>query len=113
MNAIMNGTNPIGIVGGSATTTVYSNTTSGLVATNVQSAIDEIVARLPIEMTGTLTAGQTTITFSNNKITANSTIDYYTDVFGINPVNIAVINGAVTLTFNAQGSDVGVKVRIS
>ena len=65
-----------------------------------------------VEVTGTLTAGQTSITLSNAAITGSSTIDVYTDYFGINPTNIVVATGSVTLTFEAQGVDLGVKVRI-
>lgn len=64
-------------------------------------------------ITGTLPAGQTSITLSDASITTNSTIDYYTDVFGVNPTNIVVATGSVTLTFNTQNTNLGVKVRVS
>jgi hypothetical protein len=66
-----------------------------------------------VDVTGTLVAGQTSITLSNATITTNSTIDYYTNVFGVNPTNVSVVTGAVTLTFDSQASDLGVKVRIT
>ena len=65
------------------------------------------------DFTGTLTAGQTSITFSNASIRETSTIDYYTDYFSINPVGVVATNGSVTLTFEAQEVDLGVKVRVS
>ena len=65
------------------------------------------------EITGTLTAGNTTLTLSDAAITTNSTIDVYTDTFGVNPTNVAVATGSVTLTFTAQASNLGVKVRVS
>lgn len=65
------------------------------------------------EVTGTLTAGNTSITLSDASITTNSTIDVYTDTFGINPTNVAVATGSVTLTFIAQANNLGVKVRVS
>ena len=65
------------------------------------------------DLVGTLTAGQTSVTISNAIITTASTVDVYTDVFGVNPTAVSVSNGSVTLTFDAQANDVNVKVRIS
>lgn len=64
-------------------------------------------------ITGTLTAGATSVTLSNSKITTNSMIDIYTTVYGLNPTNVTVSNGQIVLTFEAQQSNVGVKVRVS
>lgn len=66
-----------------------------------------------IEVSGTLTAGSTSITLSDASITTTSTIDIYTDVFGIQPTNAVVATGSITLTFLAQASDITVKVRVS
>lgn len=65
------------------------------------------------EVVGTLTAGNTSITLQDESITTNSTIDIYTDAFGVNPTDVVVAAGSVTLTFEAQVSDLGVKVRAS
>lgn len=65
------------------------------------------------EVTGTLTAGNTSVTLSDASITTSSTIDVYTDTFGVNPTAISVSTGSVTLTFPAQASNVAVKVRVS
>ena len=65
------------------------------------------------DVTGTLTAGNTSVTLSDASISSSSTIDIYTDVFGVNPTNVVVSAGSVVLTFEAQQSNVGVKVRIS
>ena len=64
-------------------------------------------------VTGTLTAGSTSLTLSDASITTTSTIDIYTDVFGIQPVNAVVATGSITLTFLAQASNISVKVRVS
>ena len=82
------------------------------IASDIKDAIAE-KADAYVEVTGTLTAGQTSITLSNVAITENSTIDYYTNYFGINPVGVNVSNGRVVLTFEEQGVDLGVKVRVS
>jgi len=67
------------------------------------------------EITGTLTAGQTSLVFSNATITTNSTIDVYVEdsFYGVNPTAVTLATGSVTLTFNEQASDMLVKVRIS
>ena len=64
-------------------------------------------------VTGTLTAGSTSLTLSDASITTTSTIDIYTDTFGIQPVNAVVATGTITLTFLAQASNISVKVRVS
>lgn len=65
------------------------------------------------DLTGTLSAGNTSVTISDAAITTTSTIDIYTDVFGIQPTNAVVASGSITLTFLAQASDITVKVRVS
>lgn len=62
--------------------------------------------------TGTLTAGSTSITLSNANIHTSSILDFYTDTFGVDPTGVTVDEGSVTLTFEAQASDLGVKVII-
>ena len=77
-------------------------------------AINE-VASTPTytEVSGTLTTGSTSLVLSDASITTTSTIDIYTDVFGIQPTNAVVATGSITLTFLAQASDITVKVRVS
>jgi len=65
-----------------------------------------------IEETGTLTTGQTSITFQNAPITASSTIDVYTDG-DVDYDSVSVSGTDITVTFEAQASDLGVMVRIS
>ena len=65
-------------------------------------------------LSGTLSAGGTTISFTDPIITQESMIDIYTDVYGVNPATV-VYNDAthtLTLTFEAQKSDVRVRVRV-
>jgi hypothetical protein len=64
------------------------------------------------DLTSTLTAGSTSIIFSNARITANSTIDVYTDS-DIDYNSITVTTGQVVITFDAQVNNVSVKVRVS
>lgn len=63
-------------------------------------------------VTGTLEAGETSIELESDLITTNSMIDIYTDTFGVNPASVVVAAGSVTITFEEQAADLGVKVRI-
>lgn len=65
------------------------------------------------DIIGTLTAGSTEITFTSTVITTDSTIDVYTEVFGVSPTNMTVVTGGATLTFKAQSSNMRVKIRVS
>jgi len=65
------------------------------------------------DLTATLTAGSTSLTIQHEVITTTTTIEIYTDTFGVNPTNVVVTTGQIVLTFNAQVSDVGVMVRVS
>lgn len=78
----------------------------------LEGRINAAFAAMNIEVTGTLIAGQTSLTISDNSILTTSTIDVYTDTYGISPESITVATGSVTLTFEAQASDLGVKVRV-
>ena len=62
--------------------------------------------------TETLTAGDTTITITSSQIAIGSTVDVYTDVYGLEPTNVSVTAGQIVLTFNAQGVDISVKVKV-
>lgn len=98
----------------------YDNTDSGLTATNVQDAIDEVVAAIPSVVsssevqTGTLTAGQTSVvlTFTEQTIGADTLIDVYTGEYGVNPDSVAYTASTVTLTFTAQASNLAVAVKV-
>ena len=80
-------------------------------AQSIVGAINEVFAAGGFVVTGTLAAGNTSITLSNAGIHTTGTFDFYTDVFGVNPTAVVVAEGSITLTFEEQASDVGVKVR--
>ena len=77
-------------------------------AKNVAGAINEVAGTT---LSGTLTAGSTSITLSDASITATSMIDVYTDT-GIGYESITASTGSVTITFEEQAADMGVKVVI-
>ncbi len=64
------------------------------------------------DVTGTLSAGSTTLTLQDASITTSSTLDFYTDAYGVNPTAVSVSTGSVTLTFEAQQTNIAVKVRV-
>lgn len=63
-------------------------------------------------LTSTLTAGNTTITFTNNAITSTALIDIYTDDPDVGWESRSVSSTTLTITFPVQASDLSVKVRI-
>ena len=65
------------------------------------------------EATGTLSAGSTSLTISNAAIRSDSTLDFYTNVYGVSPKTVTVSTGSVTMTFDGQQTAINVKVRIS
>ena len=79
-------------------------------AKNVLGALNEIAYKT---LTGTLTAGQTSVTISDASITTTSDIDIYTDVYGIAPETVTVATGSVTMTFEAISADLHIKLRVS
>lgn len=78
----------------------------------INSAFSALSACGFVEVTGTLLAGTTTLVLSDASITSTSTLDVFTDVYGVSPTDMVASTGSVTLTFEAQESDLGVKVRV-
>lgn len=87
----------------------YDNQSSGLTATNVQDAIDEVVAAIPSivsteeKQTATLAAGATsaTLTFTEQTIGATTLVLPFASEFGVVPTNITTTNSTVAMTFDA------------
>ena len=99
----------------------YDGTTSGLTADDVQEAIDEVVAMIPVVpasttevQTGTLTAGATSVvlTFSEQTIGSSTLIDIYSADYDIAPTAVATTSTTVTLTFESQAADLAVAVKV-
>lgn len=86
--------------------------------TSLVAAINEIVnggGSAAVELqSGTLTAGQTSVvlTFADQTISATSLIDVYVED-GLNYTAIATTATTVTLTFEAQASNMAVAVRVT
>ena len=77
---------------------------------NVLGALNEIAYKT---LTGTLTAGQTSVTISDASITTTSDIDIYSDVYGVAPEDVTVSTGSITLTFEVRQTDLHIKLRVS
>lgn len=71
---------------------------------------NEVIASKEKVLTGTLTAGSTSITLSDAAITTDSMFDFYTDDYTVKPQAVSVSTGSITLTFAAQLNNIGVKV---
>lgn len=66
-----------------------------------------------MEQTQTVsTSNDTTYTFTNAAITADSAIDVYASEYGINPSNVAVSSGSCVVTIPAQSSAISLGIRI-
>lgn len=79
---------------------------------NLESRINSAFGALTKEVTGTLLAGQTSLTLSDASILTTSDLDIYTDTWGVSPETVVASTGSVTLTFEALDSDLAVKVKV-
>ena len=66
-----------------------------------------------VKVSGTLTAGQTSIKLTNSAITTDSKFDLYTSIYGVSPADVTVASGSSTLGFDAQETNMNVEVRVS
>lgn len=74
-------------------------------------AIKELNSSLDIARK-TLPANTATITFNDDRITENTIFSFYTSVYGLNPNEVTVTTGSVTLTFDKQTSNIEVGVKV-
>ena len=98
----------------------YDNSGSGLTATDVQDAIDEVSsdisavnANVSTKKTGTITAGNTTITLTDASILSTSFIDIYFFDKLLTPVSVVTAVGSVTIEIEAQSTNTDVAIRIA
>ena len=83
----------------------YDNSVSGLTATDVQDAIDEVAGEVEVakgtELTQSLSIGATSVTFTNAAITATSKLLLFFDDVFIPFTGVTAGVGTVTYTFEA------------
>lgn len=85
--------------------------TASALRTTAKTIIGAINEAYGIRLSGTLTAGSTTLTLSDAGILGDGqTYIWCTSVLGVNPTNVVPAVGSVTFTFEAQASDLGVEV---
>ena len=92
--------------------TEYSQVGDSFGGADINRTNEEINRISYIEVGGTLLAGSTTITLTDNAITTNSKFDFYTSIYGVSPTAVTVSNGSITLTFDAQETNMSVEVRV-
>lgn len=90
----------------------WDSTNMNAMESRINSAIGVLAGCGFTEVSGTLAIGSTSLVLSDASITTSSTIDVFVDVWGVSPENVVVATGSVTLTFEAQESALGVKVRV-
>lgn len=66
-------------------------------------------AESDVKLTQTLTAGSTTLTFTDNRILADSLISVFSEAYYISKTQSA---GSVVLTFPVQATDMDVKILV-
>lgn len=96
----------------------YDNTASGLSATNVQDAIDELATGTPVQTVeaqrGTIAAGSTSATLTfDGTIEATTFVDWYVGDGTIAPTSVTTTAHTVVITIPAQSSatPVGAMIR--
>ena len=108
---------PVGGGSVSAANVTYDNTQSGMTADDVQEAVDELNQALtnvtPTILTQTLTAGSTSLTFTNAAIGNNSHVRPFSNPTIIGLIEDATQSGtSITLTCKEQSSDVSISLEI-
>lgn len=95
-------------------TLISDSTTSGSTVWSSNKTNSELASKedAPTILTSTLSAGSTSVTFSNAAITTTAMYDVYADKYGLTPTDITVTTGQAVLTFDAQSSNVSVKLVI-
>lgn len=90
--------------------TEYSQVGSAYGAAQVN-ACNDAINKLSSCMIKTLVAGATTLTFTNSAFQSNTLFEFYTDKWAVDPKESTQNGTSLTLTFDAQDSNVTVCVR--
>lgn len=75
----------------------------------IKQYIDKAVNKVTV---GTLLAGSSNITLQDESIDEDSILSFFTSAYGVNPTNVVVGEGYVTLLFDPQVMDVKVAVKV-
>jgi len=93
--------------------TSVSNITKDV--SNISTKVTQLTDSQPIVLSGTLTAGETSISFTSEAITEDSLVEVFVNLSGVAEPekSFDAETSTLTLTFKAQEEDMGVKVRCS
>lgn len=105
-------TNPITINSEEVTATTGDTVTYGAVEFVYNGTAWQEFGDLSNVFPATLTAGETTVTITDSAIAIGSMIEIYPDVYGLEPTNVAVTAGQIVLTYDEQGVDIHIKVKV-
>lgn len=82
-------------------------------AVSDDATVNDVLKRIGADyISGTLTAGQTTLTLTDARIKATSKFDIYVADWKAQPTDVTPANGTLTLTFDAQATNLSVDVRV-
>ena len=97
---------PTLIIGSKSITTTIAQT---------EETVTDVVSELynkSVIIKKVLRKGETKVTITNDKITRDSVLTFYTSIYGVSPIGVEVENGSVELTFNIQRMDMDVGVSV-
>lgn len=83
---------------------------SGISESESTTKFDDSSPVIKASIEKTLSAGSTSISFTDSSIGSDSIIDIYTSVFGVDPVDVQRSGTTLTVTFEAQQSSVKVRL---
>lgn len=82
-------------------------------AANGEQITGTLVMQNDIYLTGTLNAGDTTITFTHESLTSDSCIDIYTDKSELGWISRSVVGTTLTIIFPPQTTNTSIKIKVS
>lgn len=90
----------------------FAATTMNGLESRINTAFSALAPAGFTELTATLPAGSFILIISDASITTSSTFDIFTEKYGLSPESVTVSSGSISMTFEAQDSNIGVKVRV-
>lgn len=75
--------------------------------------VDDVLERIGADyISGTLNAGQTSLTLLDSRFKTTSTIDIYSSQYGVAPKTATLADGSLTLTFKSYANAITIRVRV-
>lgn len=91
-----------------------ANQAAEILQPDVSQIKSDLASKEPLHkvLSATLVTGETSLAFTDDAITDNAMIYIYTNVWGVQPSAVDQSGNTLALTFDAQSSDIGVKVEV-